>query len=128
MHHRWKLVPTYIRWTVWKERNLRCFEDEQNNLQDFKMKCRALFYFWCKQNVTAQAEDIFDVLDYLQDHVIDVKFVRRNTFEGGLHFNCSIPEDLQTNITVLRKKEKKIQTMTPQSDPEEKWQFFESQL
>jgi len=29
---RWKIVRTCI-WTVWTERNKRCFEDVQNNLQ-----------------------------------------------------------------------------------------------
>ena len=62
---RWKIVPACICWTVWKERNQRGFEDEQNGLQSFKMNCLALFYFWCKQNILVQAEDIWDVLDYL---------------------------------------------------------------
>jgi len=41
------------------------FEDKQNGLQSFKMNCLELFYFWCKQNILVQAEDILDVLDYL---------------------------------------------------------------
>ncbi|XP_059277663.1 uncharacterized protein LOC132031768 [Lycium ferocissimum] len=62
---RWKIVPSCIWWTVWKERNQRCFENKQNNLQKLKMNCLALFYFWCKQEILDQTEDIFDVLDLL---------------------------------------------------------------
>jgi hypothetical protein len=30
----WKMVPICILWCVWKERNLRCFEDMENSLED----------------------------------------------------------------------------------------------
>ncbi|WMV10869.1 hypothetical protein MTR67_004254 [Solanum verrucosum] len=33
---------------MWKKRNLRCFEDKCSSTQGIKMKCLALFYFWCK--------------------------------------------------------------------------------
>ena len=62
---RWKIVSACIWWIVWKERNQRCFEDKQNGLQSFKMNCLVLFYFWCKENILVQAEDIWDGLDYL---------------------------------------------------------------
>ncbi|KAG5593819.1 hypothetical protein H5410_035051 [Solanum commersonii] len=62
---RWKIVPACIWWTVWKERNQRCFEGKQNNMQNFKMNCLALYYFWCEQKVLGQTGEIFDVLDYL---------------------------------------------------------------
>lgn len=62
---RWKIVPACIWWTIWRERNQRCSEDKKSNIQTFKMNCLALYYFWCKQEVLGQAEDLFDVLDYL---------------------------------------------------------------
>ena len=62
---RWRIVPACIWWTVWKERNQRCFEGKKNNLQNFKMNCIALYYFWCKQKVLVQSEELFDVIDYL---------------------------------------------------------------
>ena len=62
---RWRIVPTCIWWTVWKERNQICFKGKKNNLQNFKMNCTALYYFWCKQKVLVQAEELFDVIDYL---------------------------------------------------------------
>ena len=62
---RWRIVPACIWWTVWKERNQRCFEGKKNNLQNFKMNCIALYYFWCKQKVLVQVKELFDVIDYL---------------------------------------------------------------
>ena len=33
-------------------------------LQNLKMNYIALYYFWCKQKVLVQAEELFDVIDY----------------------------------------------------------------
>jgi hypothetical protein len=30
----WKMVPICIFWCVWKERNLRCFEDLESSMED----------------------------------------------------------------------------------------------
>lgn len=35
----------------------------EEQFEDFKMNCLALYDFWCKQDVLVQAEDLFDVLD-----------------------------------------------------------------
>lgn len=42
---RWNIVPACIWWTIWRERNNRCFENVQNNLQKVKMDCLGLFLF-----------------------------------------------------------------------------------
>lgn len=42
---RWKIVPACIWWTIWKERNQRCFEDNHSSIQKLKMSCLMLFYF-----------------------------------------------------------------------------------
>ncbi|WMV20535.1 hypothetical protein MTR67_013920, partial [Solanum verrucosum] len=34
---RWKIIPACIWWTVWKERNQRCFEDNHSSIQKLKM-------------------------------------------------------------------------------------------
>jgi len=62
---RWRIVPACIWWTIWEERNQRCFEDKSRNIQKTKMKCLALFYFWCKGKFLEDHESIFDVLDSL---------------------------------------------------------------
>ncbi|KAG5602468.1 hypothetical protein H5410_033838 [Solanum commersonii] len=72
---RWKIVPTCIWWTIWKERNQRCFEnksihllllgrnsrhfeDKSNHIQKIKMNCLSLLYFWCKQKLMGGIEDL----------------------------------------------------------------------
>ncbi|KAG5585605.1 hypothetical protein H5410_046039 [Solanum commersonii] len=35
---RWRMIPTCIWWSVWRERNDRCFENRKNNLQEVKLK------------------------------------------------------------------------------------------
>lgn len=62
---RWKIVPACIWWTIWKERNQRCFEDNHSSIQTLKMSCLMLFYFWCNQEYLEEGECIFDVLDQL---------------------------------------------------------------
>ncbi|CAN4116125.1 unnamed protein product [Withania somnifera] len=44
---RWKIVLASIWWTIWKERNARCFENTSCSLQKIKSKCILLFGFWC---------------------------------------------------------------------------------
>lgn len=69
-----KIIPTCTWWTVWREKDKRYSEDWQNGLKKFKMNNLALHYFWCKQEILVQTEDI-----------TKVKFASRNTFERGLH-------------------------------------------
>ncbi|WMV19357.1 hypothetical protein MTR67_012742 [Solanum verrucosum] len=49
------MVPACIWWTIWKERNQRCFEGKKSNIQKIKTYCY-LFYFWCKQVVMDSTE------------------------------------------------------------------------
>jgi len=42
----WKMVPICILWCVWKERNLRCFEDMENSLEDIVASFLHMLYFW----------------------------------------------------------------------------------
>ncbi|XP_059310048.1 uncharacterized protein LOC132061211 [Lycium ferocissimum] len=62
---RWKIVPASIWWTVWKERNQRCFEDKQSSMQKMKMNCLAIYYFWCKEEMVDQTADILTAIDWL---------------------------------------------------------------
>ena len=61
---RWQTALACTLWTVWKERNRRCFVDKQSIFEEFKMNCLALFYFWRSHKLLAQTEDIFDIIDY----------------------------------------------------------------
>ncbi|WMV10142.1 hypothetical protein MTR67_003527 [Solanum verrucosum] len=62
---RWRIVPACIWWTIWKERNQRCFEGRQKNIQKIKTNCLGLYYFWCKQVVIEDAENVFNIIDWL---------------------------------------------------------------
>ncbi|WMV25645.1 hypothetical protein MTR67_019030 [Solanum verrucosum] len=61
----WELIPACIWWTLWKERNARCFEDKRNNTQEIRMNCLSLLYFWCKQNMVGNIELFVDFIGNL---------------------------------------------------------------
>lgn len=42
--------------------NSRHFEDKSNQIQEIKMNCLSLLYFWCKQKLM---EDIEDLVDFI---------------------------------------------------------------
>lgn len=42
----WKMVPICIFWCVWKERNLRCFEEMENSLEDIVASFLRMLYLW----------------------------------------------------------------------------------
>ncbi|WMV38554.1 hypothetical protein MTR67_031939 [Solanum verrucosum] len=62
---RWKIVPSCIWWTIWKERNQRCFENKNIPFQSIKMNCLATFYFWCVHSVPKDIGEINLFLDSL---------------------------------------------------------------
>lgn len=35
----WKIIPACTWWTIWKERNARCFEGKSSKIQKVKMNC-----------------------------------------------------------------------------------------
>ncbi|WMV38706.1 hypothetical protein MTR67_032091 [Solanum verrucosum] len=45
----WNLVPSCIWWSIWKERNNRCFKNITNPMQKVKENCINTLYFWCKE-------------------------------------------------------------------------------
>lgn len=53
-----KSIPACIWWTVWKERNARCFEDSSSYTDRIKMNCVVSLYFWCKENLIEDAESL----------------------------------------------------------------------
>ncbi|WMV19154.1 hypothetical protein MTR67_012539 [Solanum verrucosum] len=62
---RWRIVPTSIWWTIWKERNSRCFESIENSMRQIKLNCILLLCFWCNQLLLNDPVSIIDVLDSL---------------------------------------------------------------
>ncbi|KAG5580897.1 hypothetical protein H5410_051524 [Solanum commersonii] len=55
---RWKIAPANIWWTIWIERNQRCFENKSCSLQKLKMNYLVLFFFWCKHEYPQEEDDI----------------------------------------------------------------------
>ncbi|WMV26816.1 hypothetical protein MTR67_020201 [Solanum verrucosum] len=46
--NRWRMVLACIWWTIWKQRNSRCFENSNHTVEKIKLNCK-LFCFWCNQ-------------------------------------------------------------------------------
>uniref|UniRef100_A0A0V0HJ22 Putative ovule protein n=1 Tax=Solanum chacoense TaxID=4108 RepID=A0A0V0HJ22_SOLCH len=46
---RWRIIPANIWWTIWKERNSRCFENIENSIEQIKLNCILILCFWCNQ-------------------------------------------------------------------------------
>uniref|UniRef100_A0A0V0GYF8 Putative ovule protein n=1 Tax=Solanum chacoense TaxID=4108 RepID=A0A0V0GYF8_SOLCH len=62
---RWKIVPVCIWWTIWRERNQRCFENKSIPFQSLKLNCLITFFFWCNYVLPKKVEDITQFLDSL---------------------------------------------------------------
>ncbi|WMV47226.1 hypothetical protein MTR67_040611 [Solanum verrucosum] len=60
---RWRLIPACIWWTVRKERNSKCFEGIENDMQKIKLNFILLLCFWCNQFYSNDTISIIDVLD-----------------------------------------------------------------
>ncbi|KAG5625681.1 hypothetical protein H5410_010899 [Solanum commersonii] len=56
----WKNIPGCIWWTLWKERNGRCFEGKVSGPEEIKMRCLSLLYFWCKQNLVGEVDSLVE--------------------------------------------------------------------
>ena len=61
----WSLVPSCIWWSVWKERNNRCFENIANPMQKVKENCINTLYLWCKEEGIDEVEQLVDFLGSL---------------------------------------------------------------
>ena len=42
----WKIVPIYIFWTIWRERNNRCFEDLESSMEEILASLLYSLYLW----------------------------------------------------------------------------------
>lgn len=52
----WRIVPSCIWWSVWRERNGRCFEDKIKSVHYVKWNCLVTLFFWCKHNCIEESE------------------------------------------------------------------------
>jgi hypothetical protein len=58
----WKMVPICILWCVWKERNLRCFEDKENFMEDIVASFFHMLYLWTMAFLLSLSINYFDFL------------------------------------------------------------------
>ncbi|WMV42602.1 hypothetical protein MTR67_035987 [Solanum verrucosum] len=61
----WRIIPACIWWSIWEERNGRCYENKSNSIQKVKEKCITYLYFWCKQECIEELEQLVDMLGSL---------------------------------------------------------------
>ncbi|WMV55749.1 hypothetical protein MTR67_049134 [Solanum verrucosum] len=59
---RWRIVPAVIWWTIWKERNMRCFESSSSPLHRIKMNCIITFCYWCSSEYVDDPIAVRDIL------------------------------------------------------------------
>jgi hypothetical protein len=39
----WKMLPVWLLWSLWRERNVRCFEDLERSLEELNSMFRIAF-------------------------------------------------------------------------------------
>ena len=59
---RWRIVPAVIWWTIWKERNMRCFESVSSPLHRIKINCTITFCYWCSLEYVDDPIAVRDIL------------------------------------------------------------------
>jgi hypothetical protein len=55
-------VPICIFWCVWKERNLRCFEDLESSIEDILASFFHMLYLWTVASLSPLAISFVDFL------------------------------------------------------------------
>ncbi|WMV55237.1 hypothetical protein MTR67_048622 [Solanum verrucosum] len=92
----WRIIPSCIWWTVWKERNGRYFKDKSNSIKKVKWNCIESFYCWCKEQHIEDTEQLVVLLGALQ--IFTLLF-------GGFQHTLNTEE---YNITNFQKKHIRI--------------------
>ncbi|WMV36652.1 hypothetical protein MTR67_030037 [Solanum verrucosum] len=91
---KWSIMPSCIWWSIWKERNSRCFEKKANLIEKVKWNCLTTFYIWCKEEGIEKAAQILDFIGTLYSISL-VFFSCWDPFFGGLQH---IPNAEEYNI------------------------------
>ena len=67
-HHRngdiWMVVPHCLMWCIWKERNSRCFEDNEHSMLDLKLLFFRTLLDWFSVWRNLPFSSILDLLDF----------------------------------------------------------------
>ena len=64
----WDLVPSCLMWTIWSERNLRAFEDEEKTVIQLLEFCQRTLFDWSQ---CWSFSDCFTITDFISSIRID---------------------------------------------------------
>jgi hypothetical protein len=60
----WKMVPICIFWTIWRERNIRHFEDLESSMEDILASLLHSLYLWTVAYLAPMSLSYVDFLTY----------------------------------------------------------------
>ena len=60
----WRVVPHYVFWCVWRERNARRFEDIEKSIPDLKSSFFQLLFEWVKGLGIVSISSLVELMDY----------------------------------------------------------------
>lgn len=63
----WNTILACIWWTIWIERNRRCFDDFADSLIKIITKCLVLFCSWCRLEHVNDVDSDLQMLEALKD-------------------------------------------------------------
>ena len=112
----WRLIPSCILWSVWKERNGRCSENRSNSVHKVKWNCIVSLLFWCKQLciVDNKPDYRFDrklVTDTFQQnqHALNIEEYNLTSFKKNIINNWENPVDKPCHILkILNSHDRKL--------------------
>ena len=58
----WRVVPLCLIWCIWRERNLRAFEDTENSLIFLKASLLSLLFLWMKKVFSSSPSSLIEFL------------------------------------------------------------------
>ncbi|KAG5609396.1 hypothetical protein H5410_020677 [Solanum commersonii] len=90
---RWRIIPANIWWTIWKERNSRCFENIENSIEQIKLNCILILCFWCNQ---IQSNDPVSIIDKKGRQIFSRYFMcdQDAKVNGHLLLHCKVDTNL----------------------------------
>ncbi|XP_057489420.1 uncharacterized protein LOC130775285 [Actinidia eriantha] len=65
----WRVVPLCLCWSIWRERNLRAFEDIENSLIFLKTSFISLLSLWMRKDFPSSTTSLIDFLEELHSSV-----------------------------------------------------------
>ena len=64
----WKMTPLCLFWCIWRERNLRAFEDLENSLIFLKNSFLSSLFMWSRREISLSPSSLADFIGELHFH------------------------------------------------------------